>query len=177
MAKERLKVTVAAEEIAGQLRRDEKFSQGVRLYAVYQIALGKKAEELQSVYNTSHKTICNWVHRFNAHGVDGLKERPRRGRPSRLGREEKAQLKQVVLSSPEEEGFSSGTWTWALVSEYIRRTFCVSYKKAQIYNILHSIGLSYQKGKGFFPEAEERVEAVSAIKKTSGTKRRQCGVV
>jgi hypothetical protein len=43
MAKERLKVAVAAEEIAGQLRRDEKFSQGVRLYAVYQIALGKKA--------------------------------------------------------------------------------------------------------------------------------------
>jgi hypothetical protein len=55
MAKERLKVNVPAEEIAGQLRRDEQFSQGFRLYAVYQIALGKKVEELQSVYNTSHK--------------------------------------------------------------------------------------------------------------------------
>jgi transposase len=65
---------VLAEEIACQLRRDEKFSQGVRLYAVYQITFGKKAKEFQSVYNTSHKSIYNWVSRFNSHGVEGLKD-------------------------------------------------------------------------------------------------------
>jgi transposase len=125
------------------------------------------------VYNTSHKAICNWVHRFNVQGVVGLKDRPRSGRPSRLWDESKAKLKQVVLSSPMAEGFSSGTWTWALVSEYIRNAFGVEYRKAQIYNILHSIGLSFQKGKGYYPEAENREEAISAIKKTSGAKCRQ----
>jgi transposase len=82
-------------------------------------------------------------------------------------------LKQAVLSSPLEHGFTSGAWTWALVPEYIRHAFGVEYKKAQIYNILHSLGLSFQKGKGYFPEAESREEAVSAIKKTSGAKSRQ----
>ncbi|MDR2362123.1 MAG: helix-turn-helix domain-containing protein [Prevotellaceae bacterium] len=173
MSKERIKVNVPAEAIAAQLRKDEKFSQGVRLHAVYQIALGRKAGELQSVYNTSYKAICNWVHRFNAQGVEGLKDLPRSGRPGRLSAESKAKLKQVVLSSPMEQGFSSGTWTWALVSEYIRIAFGVEYRKSQVYNILHTIGLSFQKGKGFFPEAENREEAVSAIKKTSGTKCRQ----
>ena len=177
MAKERIKVNVSAEIIAGQLRKDERFSQGVRLYAVYQIALGRKAEELQSIYNTSHKAICNWVHRFNAHGVEGLKDRPRSGRPGRLSKENKVQLKRVVLSSPEEHGFTSATWTWALVAEYIRTAFCVNYRKAHIYNILHSLGLSFQKGKGFFPEAEDREDTVSAIKKTSGTKYRQHSVI
>jgi transposase len=177
MSKERIKVNVPAEVIAGQLRKDDKFSQGVRLYAVYQIALGRKAEALQSMYNTSHKAICNWVHRYNEQGVDGLKDRPRSGRPSRLSQEAKVQLKRVILSSPERQGFSSGTWTWALVLEYIRTAFCVDYKKAQIYNILHSIGLSFQKGKGFFPEAEDRAESVAAIKKASGTKYRQHSVI
>jgi hypothetical protein len=36
MSKERIKVNAPAEAIASQLRKDEKFSQGVRLYAVYQ---------------------------------------------------------------------------------------------------------------------------------------------
>jgi transposase len=113
------------------------------------------------------------VHRFNAQGVEGLKDLPRSGRPGRLSEESKSKLKQVVLSSPLEQGFSSGTWTWALVSEYIRVAFNVEYRKSQIYNILHSIGLSFQKGKGFFPEAESREEDVSAIKKTSGAKYRE----
>jgi hypothetical protein len=43
----------------------------------------------------------------------------------------------------------------------------VSYRKAQIYNILHSPGMSCQKGKGYFPEAANREEAVERIKKTS----------
>ena len=175
--KERIKVNVPAEVISTQLRRDERFSQSVRLYAVYQIALGKQVEELQIMYNISRKAIYNWVHRFNAHGVEGLKDRPRSGRPGRLSQENKVQLKRVVLSSPEEYGFSSDTWTWALVAEYIRTAFCVNYKKAHIYNILHSLGLSFQKGKGFFPEAEGREETVSALKKTSRTSRGERGVV
>jgi transposase len=122
MPKERLKVNESAEVIATYLRKDEKFSRGVRLYAVHQIALGKKAGELQSVYNTTHRSICSWVKRFNAEGVEGLKDRPRSGRPSRLSGAAKAELKQAVLKSPVEHGFSSGTWTWALVAEYIRTT-------------------------------------------------------
>jgi hypothetical protein len=45
---------VSAESIAVMLRKDEKFSQGARLYAVCQVALGgRKSKELQSVYNTT----------------------------------------------------------------------------------------------------------------------------
>ena len=90
MPKERIKVNVPAEVISIHLRRDEKFSQGVRLYVVYQIALGRQVKELQIMYSISHKAIYNWVHRFNAHGVEGLKDRP-----SRLSQEAKVQLKRL----------------------------------------------------------------------------------
>jgi transposase len=77
-------------------------------------------------------------------------------------------IKAAVLESLALEGFSSGIWTrGALVGEYIRHNFGVSYRKAQIYNILHSSGMSCQKGKGYFPEAANREEAVERIKKTS----------
>jgi putative transposase len=165
MSKVRVKVNVDSAIIKSQLRKDEKFSQGVRLFAVYQIALGKKSEELEELYSTSHKSICNWVHRYNSEGVEGLKDRHRSGRQSRLKTKHKMKLKEVVLQSPEKQGFASGVWTWALISEYIKREFSVEYKKAQIYNILHSLGFSYQKGKGYFPETADREATVEAIKK------------
>ncbi|KAA6310952.1 hypothetical protein EZS27_037829, partial [termite gut metagenome] len=37
--------------IKSHLRKDEKFSQGIRLYAVYQIAKGRSAEELNLCTN------------------------------------------------------------------------------------------------------------------------------
>jgi transposase len=166
MSKVRIKVECEPSVIKSQLRKDEKYSQGVRLYAVYQISIGKNSEYLVELYGSSHKSICNWVSRYNAEGIDGLKDRRRSGRPAKLSMEDKLCLKKAVIENPEDQGYSSGIWTWALVADFIAKRFGVSYKKAQIYNILHSINLSYQKGKGFYPEAFEREEKVEAIKKT-----------
>jgi transposase len=148
------------------LRKDDKYSQGVRLYAVYQISLGKNSEDLVELYGTSHKSICNWVSRYNSEASDGLKDHPSSGRLPGLSCENKLDLKNAVIASPENHGYSSGVWTWALVGDFISKKFGKTYKKSHIYNILHSLNLSYQRGKGFFPEACDRDEKVSDIKKT-----------
>jgi len=168
MSKVKIKVNAASSVIKSQLRKDEKFSQGVRLYAVYQISKGKDAKEIQDMYSTSHKSICNWVHRYNAEGIEGLKDRPRSGRPSLLTDSQKSELDQLIQGSPLEHGYPTATWTGALVADLIKKRFGVEYKTAQIYNILHFLKFSFQKGKGYYPETEERTEeAVEEVKKTS----------
>ena len=167
MSKVKIRVNADLSIIKSQLRKDEKFSQGVRLHAVYQIATGKDAKELQEVYSTSHKSICNWVHRYNAEGIEGLKDRPRPGRPPLLDKSRKTELEALIHTSPLEYGYNTATWTGALVIDIIKRKFGIEYKKAQIYNILHSLDFTFQKGKGYYPETEERTpEEVEAIKKT-----------
>ncbi|MDR1416859.1 MAG: helix-turn-helix domain-containing protein [Prevotellaceae bacterium] len=156
MSKVRVKVSADASAIKSQLRRDKKFSQGMRLHAVYQIASGKNIEDVQKLYSASHKSICSWVHRYNAEGVDGLKNRPHSGRHSRLSVEQKAMLQKAISRSPAEEGFPSEVWSWRLIVEYIQKRFSVEYKKAQIYNILRSLGFSCQQGKGFFRKPEAK---------------------
>jgi transposase len=166
MSKVKIKVNTAPSVIKSQLRKDEKFSQGVRLYAVYQISKGKDAQEIQDLYSASHKSICNWVHRYNAEGVEGLKDRPRSGRPPLLNDSQKSELDQLIQGSPLEHGYPTATWTGALVADLIKKRFGVEYKKAQVYNILHSLKFSFQKGKGYYPETEERTEeAVEDVKK------------
>ena len=172
MSKERISVAVELSTIKSQLRKDEKFSQGVRLYAVYQIKLGRNAEELEELYNVSHKSICNWVYRYNRYGIDGLKEKPRSGRPSRLSEEQQKKLKEAINDKPEKFGYSSGVWSGPLVIDYVENTFGVSYKKEQIYNLLHKLGFTFQRGKAFYPESSEREEMVEAIKKTLSTKQK-----
>jgi transposase len=172
MSKERLSVHADLSTIKSQLRKDEKFSQGVRLYAVYQIKLGRTAEELETVYNVSHKSVCNWVHSYNQFGIDGLKEKPRSGRPCRLDDTQMLKLKEVIMDKPENAGYSSGVWSGPIVMDYIQNAFGVCYKKAQIYNLLRRLGFTFQRGRAFYPEASERGEAVDAIKKTSCTKRK-----
>jgi transposase len=174
MSKDRISVKADLSVIKSELRKDEKFSQGVRLYAVYQIKQGRKAEELEDLYQVSHKSICNWVHRYNQDGVEGLKDKPRSGRPSRLNAVQRSKLRNALGHKPEDFGYSSGVWSGPIVIDYIQKTFGITYKRAQVYNLLHSIGFTYQRGKAFYPEAEARKETVSAIKKTSKSRFEQC---
>ncbi len=160
-----------SEELRSLLRKDEKFQQAVRLYACYQVSLGRRPQELESIYETSFKSVCNWVNRLNEGGVEALIDKVKPGRNKRLNENEMQAIKTLVLKEqPDKHGFNSATWTGPLLIEQIRREYGVSYKKAQIYNILKKLGLTFQKGKGIYPEAAGREEKVGVLKKTSGVK-------
>jgi len=132
------------------------------------VSKGKSVKEVQDSYSTSHKSVCNWVHRYNAEGIDGLKDRPRCGRPPSLDESQKSELDQLIQGSPLEHGYPTATWTGALVGDLIKKRFGVEYKKAQVYNILHSLKFSFQKGTGYYLETEERTaRAVEEVKKNS----------
>ena len=168
MSKVALKIeNYTPDELLGLIRKDEKFSQAIRLFACYQVSLGKRPQDLEDLYDTTFKSICNWIHRLNEGGVEALLDKPKTGRPGRLGQAKLDRIKDLVLNdTPEKYGFESATWTGPLLILWISKEFGVTYKKAQIYNILHDLGLSFQKGKGIYPESEGREEQAEAVKKT-----------
>ena len=63
------------EDIKALFNKEDKYKIGLRLYAVYQVSLGKSSRELEELYNTSFKQILNWVDRFEKEGIDGLKDK------------------------------------------------------------------------------------------------------
>ncbi len=168
MSKVALKIeNFTSDELLGLIRKDEKFSQAIRLFACYQVSLGKRPQDLEDLYDTTFKSICNWIHRLNEGGVEALLDKPKTGRPGRLDQGKLDRIKDLVLNdTPEKYGFESATWTGPLLISWISKEFGVTYKKAQIYNILDDLGLSFQKGKGIYPESEGREEQVEAVKKT-----------
>jgi transposase len=167
MSQPRISVEGDLSELKSHLCKSDKYSQYIRILVVYKIKQGHKAEDLAVLYNVSHKSICNWVHRYNTEGIEGLKDKPRSGRPSRLTAEQFSKLSEVLSCSPEDFGYNSGVWSGPLVNDYIQKVFGVTYKRAQVYNLLRDIGFSYQRGKAFYPEVADRAEKVAVIKKNS----------
>ena len=162
----------SAEDIKAMFRKDERYTIGLRLYAVYQVALGQPGRKLEEVYNTSFKQITNWVHRFEKEGIDGLRDKEGRGRIARLNKEQREGLSLLLNEQPDKHGYNSATWTGPMVIEWIEKNYGIVYKKAQIYNIIKSLGFSYQKGKGIFAETDVEKQDVfkTSLKKTSGRK-------
>lgn len=157
------------EQIKALFRNDERYTIGIRLYAVYQVSLGTPSRKLEDLYNTSFKQITNWVHQFERDGIDGLRDKPGRGRKSLLTQEQSDHLRNLLINeSPVIHGYNTETWTGPMVKEYIYKQFGIAYKKAQIYNIIKALGFTYQKGKGTYPEASQQVkeEFSEALKKT-----------
>jgi transposase len=46
------------------------------------------------------KTVREWLHRFNAHGIDGLADRPVPGRPRRLTEQQRSRIIALARSDP-----------------------------------------------------------------------------
>jgi len=169
MGRPRLCVTrYSSEELKSLLRKDEKYMLGVRLHAVYQVSLGAVPRSLEKAYGVCFRSICTWVNEVNKHGIEGLKDKIRSGRPSRLSEEKRAELKRILLSDlPEQYGYNTGTWNGILIIDLLEKKFGIKYRKAQIYNILRDLGFSFKKGRGVYPESDEerRKEFCVAIKK------------
>ena len=76
---------------------------------------GMSRENAARSAGMDRQTLRDWVLRYNEHGLDGLADRPRDGRPPTLTVNEKAELLAIVLagSDPETSGLSADTLSLA----------------------------------------------------------------
>src|SRR5215213_3160564 len=139
------------EQIKALFKKDERYTIGIRLYAIYQVSLGQPSRKLEELYNTSFKQITNWVHQFEKEGIDGLRNKAGRGRKAKLNSLQLQGIKDLLLKeTPADHGFNSATWTGPLLIEWIKKQYGLEYKKAQIYNIIKSLGSVIKRERAFF---------------------------
>jgi len=163
-----------SDEFKALIRSDENYMMGIKLLCLSQVASGRTSREIEQTLNISFKTVCNWVKSWNEEGLDGLRTKPKSGRKKRLTQENLEEIKRdVTEQTPHTYGYNTGTWTGPILIKHIFEKYGVLYRKAQIYNILNFLGLSYQKGRGVYPESDpvKREEHIVSVKKNDGTER------
>jgi predicted transcriptional regulator len=75
----------------------------LRLRAVILALAGRSAPEIARALGTGRRTVQEWVEGDNAEGLDGLVDRPGRGRPCRLTPPQPVQLRRRIDAGPAPE--------------------------------------------------------------------------
>ncbi len=111
-----------------------------RLLAIRDIMLGRSRTWVCAQYGVSRENLRHWVEWYNAHGMAGLEDAPRAGRPCKLSQTQRAALKARVSVPPEIGKDGVGRWRAVDVQRLIRREYGVEYRSiTSLCNLLHQL--------------------------------------
>jgi transposase len=91
------------------------------------------------------KTLRDWVIRFNAEGVEGLRDRPNSGRPLWLHEGQLTTFKALVLRGPDPERESISTWRSQDLCRLVEQRFGVVDSQNGMLGLLYDLDLSWQR--------------------------------
>lgn len=105
---------------------------------------GRSVPEIATVHACGHDVVRLWLHRYQAGGVAGLADLPRRGRPPK-----DALAQQIVATqasqSPRCAGLLQTCWTVALLTAFLASRFDLSLSPASVRRALKASGWRWRR--------------------------------
>jgi transposase len=139
-------------------RRERDGRVSARLLALANALDGLPREEAARLAGMTGQTLGDWVHRYNAEGVDGLRDRPRSGRPCALDEGRQAALKALILKGPKRERDGCVAWRLRDLCGLVERRFGVTYSETGLLRLVKGLDLSWQKARPVHPEADHKAQ-------------------
>lgn len=125
----------------------------LRAQIILACAEGKSYDEIQVMLGISRPVINKWKGRYKKHGLSGLKDQPRSGKPVVYNEADKARVVQLACSKPE-----AGYTNWS--QRRIAAKLGMSQTKVQQILSRHNLKphkVEYWCGKSTDPEFEEKM--------------------
>ena len=155
----------SADELRLAARRTKDTWQARRLLAIALVLDGASRTEAARAAGMERQTLRDWVIRYNEEGIEGLRDRPRPGRPPRLLPERLAELARLVEDGPDVAVHGVVRWRCVDLKLVIRRRFGVELAERQIERILKRLMFTRLSVRPRHPKADEATQ--QAFKKTS----------
>jgi len=135
-----------------------------RLLAIANALCGMSRAAAAESASLDRQTLRDWVIRYNAHGVAGLCDRWKGGRPSLLTADEQAELLAIVMAGPDPEKDGFCAFTRKDLVAVAERKFGKSMHPTSMGRLLRRLGLSRQKARPSHPMKDPA--AAAAFKKS-----------
>jgi transposase len=156
---------LSAEELRGHARRAADGDQACRLVALALVLEGVSRTAAARAGGMDRQTLRDWVIRYNELGVDGLRDRPRSGRPPRLNAAQLAELAQLVEAGPDVAVHGVVRWRCVDLQAEIKARFDVDLSERQVGRLLGQLKFTRLSVRPRHPQADEAAQ--QAFKKTS----------
>ena len=157
---------LSTEELRGAARRTTDTYQARRLLALALVVDGASRTAAARAAGMERQTLRDWVHRYNAEGVEGLCDRARSGRPPRLSEAQPGRVGAPGRGRPR----SGAPWRGCAgaASTFGRRfklRFEVEISERHVGRLLKRLGFTRLSVRPRHPQADEAAQ--QAFKKTS----------
>ena len=130
----------SAEELRRKAGRVRDANQSRRLLALASILDGASRGDAARNAGMDRQTLRDWVHRYNAEGVEGLLDRPRSGRKPRLNEGQLTEFDSIVETQPDPIADGVVRWRCADLKEKIAKRFGVALSERSVGRILNERG-------------------------------------
>ncbi len=160
----RVDESLTAAELTKLAKRERDARVRGRIIAVRYLRLGHTVPEASSALGMSERQLRNWVHRYNAEGVAGLRDRPRPGQPPHLTPDQVEEFKERIRKGARLED-QVCVLRGVDVRRILQEEFEAEYSLPGVYFLLHRLEFSSLVPRPKHEKVDDKGQAT--FKKTS----------
>ena len=129
---------------AAELRRAAKRAADAdaarRMLALALVLEGKPRTEAATSCGMDRQILCDWVHRYNAEGLDGLRNRTAPGAKPKLSPEQEREVAELVRQGPDLVEHGVMRWRRIDLARVIEQRYAVELAERSVGDLLRRLG-------------------------------------
>ena len=137
-------------------RKQTSVQMKMRLLALAHFQDGHSRTQIAQFLKVSRTSVNKWVKTYLDEGIEGLKEKPRTGRPAFLTAEQQIQLAEFIKDKALSD--DGGRLIGTDIHSYIEREFNKTYHTDSIYYLLKKMGFSWITSRSRHPKQCKKVQ-------------------
>lgn len=151
--------------IQQEIARSDESRYDHRLHGLLLVTGGQSCQQVAELFGEDRRTVQRWVKRFESHGLEGMREGERLGRPTTLDARQWVALGRDLRRDPAQFGHAGHLWDGNLLAEHLRLRYGVTLGVRQCQRIFGQMGFRLRKPR---PQvAQSDPVKVAAFKKTA----------
>ena len=152
---------LSAGDLRGMAARTQDAKAARRMLAIALVLEGWSREAAAEACAMDRQTLRDWVHRYNADGLAGLLNQPRRnGPPPRLSSEQLAKIAVWIEQGPDFELHGVVRWRCVDLQKRIRDEFSVELHESTVGKLLHKLSFRHMSVRPQHPQSKPDEQAV-----------------
>ncbi|RLS36959.1 MAG: helix-turn-helix domain-containing protein [Planctomycetota bacterium] len=125
------------DELRARFERETDPRQSKRIWIIWQARQGRTEPQITAAVGMSRRAVQSWVHRYNLYGLEGLVDRPGRGRKPILSDEQRRFVAQWLDQQPRSQDADS--LRGVDIQQFIQQHFGKLLSLSAVYDLRHQL--------------------------------------
>jgi transposase len=147
-----------AQELREAAKRTDDVDAARRMLALALVLEGKSRTEAATCCGMDRQILCDWVHRYNAEGLDGLHNRTAPGAKPKLSAEQEREVAELVRNGPDLVEHGVVRWRRIDLARVIEQRYGIKLAERSIGDLLRRLGFRRISVRPRCPEQDAAVQ-------------------